>query len=70
MSGDAQPLAVRHLHPGIGETLPFIERLTRSTRSLADEGAGSNGHIAEHRDLQVGVLGAAPMVRFCIDGLG
>jgi hypothetical protein len=28
MSGNVKPLAVRHLHPGIGEALPFVERLT------------------------------------------
>jgi len=29
LGGDAQPLTVRHFHPGISEPRPYVERLTR-----------------------------------------
>src|SRR6516225_876323 len=63
LGGNAQPLAVRH-HPRIGEPYPCVDRLASGVRSLAGEDARGNGRIAKHRDLEIRVIGAAPLLGF------
>src|SRR5262249_49361131 len=62
MSGDALPLAISCLPPGVREALVCIEWLAGGILSLANEGAGDNGGITEHGDFHVRVVNAAPSV--------